>query len=208
MSVHNVLRFVQSAQNHVQAGVSEDFNASGGNQTGSTPKVLSVGLEVTVSTPANAAFTSANVNTANETIAVVGHGFSTGLRVQFTTSGTLPTGLLVATNYFIIKVSDDLFSVASSLANANAGTAIDLTAAGSGSSSANPVAFSLGTATLEKSLDGANFVLDGNPVHFTSSGVLSPIEKIDPAHRVYRLRYSVDAGQITTQVTVFGKGHV
>ena len=51
---------------------------------------------------------------------------------RVTTSGTLATGLAVDTNYWIIAPTAGTFKYASSYANALAGTAVDLTAAGSG----------------------------------------------------------------------------
>lgn len=53
-------------------------------------------------------------------------------RVQLSTSGTLPAGLTTATNYYVIKVSDTTCKFATSYANAVAGTAIDITDAGTG----------------------------------------------------------------------------
>lgn len=57
---------------------------------------------------------------------------TTGTRVQFSSTDTLPTGLSANTDYWLIFQSTTTFKVASSLANALAGTAIDITAAGSG----------------------------------------------------------------------------
>jgi len=61
----------------------------------------------------------------------------TGTRVQLTTTGTLPAGLSLATNYFVIKVSDTTFRLATSFANAIAGTAINITDAGTGTQTIN-----------------------------------------------------------------------
>jgi hypothetical protein len=59
--------------------------------------------------------------------------FSTGDGVRLTTSGTLPAGLSLATTYYVIaNASRTVFKLASSLANAWAGTAINITSAGSG----------------------------------------------------------------------------
>lgn len=55
-----------------------------------------------------------------------------GTRVRLTTTGTLPAGLALATNYFVIPITDTTFKLASSYANAIAGTAIDITDAGTG----------------------------------------------------------------------------
>lgn len=56
----------------------------------------------------------------------------TGTRVRFTTSGTLPAGLSLATDYYIVKVTDTTFQVATSFANAIAGTVVNITDAGTG----------------------------------------------------------------------------
>lgn len=56
----------------------------------------------------------------------------TGAEVVFTTTGTLPAGLSLLTTYYLIYQSASTFKVATSLANAFAGTAIDITDTGSG----------------------------------------------------------------------------
>lgn len=56
----------------------------------------------------------------------------TGTRVRLTTSGTLPAGLATATDYYYIRMSDSTFELASSYANAIAGTQINITDAGTG----------------------------------------------------------------------------
>lgn len=56
------------------------------------------------------------------------HGLSTGSCVELTTTGTLPTNLSPNTNYYVIYVDADSFRLATSAANAIAGTAIDTTA--------------------------------------------------------------------------------
>lgn len=56
----------------------------------------------------------------------------TGTRVRLTTTTTLPGGLATATDYYVIKVTDSTFKLATSYANAVAGTAINITDAGTG----------------------------------------------------------------------------
>lgn len=53
------------------------------------------------------------------------HGLATGDCVELTTTGALPTGFSVYTNYYVIYVDASTFRLASSLANALAGTAIE-----------------------------------------------------------------------------------
>lgn len=57
---------------------------------------------------------------------------STSTAVVLTTSGTLPAGLSLATTYFVIKLSSTTFKLATTIANAQASTAINITDAGSG----------------------------------------------------------------------------
>lgn len=61
----------------------------------------------------------------------------TGTRVRLTTTTTLPAGLALATDYYFIKVSDTTFKLATSYANAVAGTAINITDAGTGTHTVN-----------------------------------------------------------------------
>jgi len=56
----------------------------------------------------------------------------TGTRVRLTTTTTLPGGLATATDYYVIRVTDTTFKLATSYANAVAGTAINITDAGTG----------------------------------------------------------------------------
>lgn len=55
-----------------------------------------------------------------------------GTRVRLTTTTTLPAPLALATDYYVIRLSDTTFSLATSYANAIAGTAIDITTTGTG----------------------------------------------------------------------------
>ena len=68
----------------------------------------------------------------NDSITETDHGLLIGDRVQLTTTGTLPTGLSLATDYFVIKVDNDTIQLATSFANAVAGTQVDITAASGG----------------------------------------------------------------------------
>lgn len=77
-------------------------------------------------------FVDANVATGTDIITVPSNKFLyTGQAVALTTSGTLPTGLS-ATTYYVIYVSDTTIKLATSRANADDGTAVDITAAAGG----------------------------------------------------------------------------
>ena len=58
-------------------------------------------------------------------VTLTAHGLSTGSCIELTTTGTLPTNLAVNTNYYVIYVDANSFRLATSVANAIEGTAID-----------------------------------------------------------------------------------
>lgn len=76
-------------------------------------------------------FSTGNVNAGTDVITVA-RNIPTGTPIKFTSSGTLPAGLVAGTQYYAINASSTTIKVASSLANAQAGTQIDITDTGSG----------------------------------------------------------------------------
>lgn len=75
---------------------------------------------------------AADVNVANNTIAVDADIYVTGDRVKFTTDGTLPAGLTAGTVYYVIRASETTIKLATTAANATNGVAVDITDTGSG----------------------------------------------------------------------------
>lgn len=86
-----------------------------------------------------------------DVVTSVAHGYQTGVVVQATTSSALPTGIAGTTDYWVIVLTDDTFQLASSLANAQAGTAVDFTDAGTGNH------------TLTQQTNVATFVVQSSP---------------------------------------------
>ena len=100
----------------------------------------------------------------------------TGTRVRLTTTTTLPGGLATATDYYVVKISDTTFKLATSFNNADADTpvTINITDAGTGTHTVtwllprytngaglnaiifNPAATALGAATPNLSLGYTN----------------------------------------------------
>lgn len=76
-------------------------------------------------------FTDTDVDATDNEITMTAHGAVTGYGpVRFTLQGdasALPAGLAVSTDYWLIVVDENTVKVASSFANALAGTAIDIT---------------------------------------------------------------------------------
>jgi hypothetical protein len=119
-------------------------------------------LHYTDATPAAKTFVAANVKTNVQTpassITITAHGFATGLKIALTGTN-LPTGLS-ATNYWAIVIDADTISLASSLANATAGTKVSITAAGTTADAAlTPAALATTgfVVKLQQSNDGTNF---------------------------------------------------
>lgn len=77
-------------------------------------------------------FVDGDVTVGTDTINETAHGLLTGEVVQLTTTGTLPAGLSLATDYYVIRVDADNFKLAASAKDAEEGTAVDITAAAGG----------------------------------------------------------------------------
>lgn len=67
------------------------------------------------------------------------HGLHSGDRIQLSTTGALPTGLSVATTYWVVFIDANSFSLSSSLANAAAGTKITTSGSQSGVQTATAI---------------------------------------------------------------------
>lgn len=72
-------------------------------------------------------FLPAAVNLTSEEITITGHQYKrTGFRVRVSTTGALPGGLAANTDYYVIIVNANTIKLATTRANALAGTAINL----------------------------------------------------------------------------------
>lgn len=98
------------------------------------------------------------------------HGFVTGLKVQIATSGTLPAPLAALTDYFVIRIDADYFQLAVSLADAIAGTPVDLTTVGVGTQTVTAVALAGCSVKLQRSNDGVNWDDVASATNVTTSG--------------------------------------
>ena len=111
---------------------------------------------VDVNTPAAAVSASASQVTSSSGLLftnTTANGFALGLVVQFTTSTTLPTGISAATDYYVVPITATTYKVATSLANALAGTVVAYTNTGTGDQTATPVAIAGATLILQGSND-------------------------------------------------------
>lgn len=77
-------------------------------------------------------FVDADVDPGTDSITENAHGLQTGEKIQLTSSGVLPAGLALATDYYVIRVSANVIKLASSEYNAEWNIPVDITAAAGG----------------------------------------------------------------------------
>lgn len=156
-------------------------------------------------TPAAANFATTDVNTTNDTITETAHGFLTGLKGQFTTTTTLPAGLSLSTDYWVIKVDDNTYKVATSLANAQAGTQVDITDQGTGTHTFTATALS-GTVKLQGSNNDSNYKdIAGSTIQLTSD-TKQLYNVFNVMYRFGRAYITISSGQITINANANLKG--
>jgi hypothetical protein len=106
--------------------------------------------------PAAVIVNESDVDADENTFTSVAHGYVTGLKVAATTNGTLPAPM-TATDYYVIRVDDETFKIATSLANAEAGTAVNLSDVGVDNTTFTPATSAGNIAKLQESNDNVNW---------------------------------------------------
>ena len=149
------------------------------------------------------------VNVANNTITLAAHGYTTGLKGQIAIdAGSLPTGLSGSTDYFVIVVDANTVKLAASLADALAGTAIDIEDQGTADKTLTftPTSIAGGVVHLEGSNDRATwFDITNMTANITATG--SAVWHVtDAAYIFTRVNATLTAGQITIAGVIAQKG--
>jgi len=143
-------------------------------------------------------FSAADVDIATNEITAVAHGYSTGDGVNYyllPSDGSItPTNLTSGTEYYVIKISDNVIQLATTLANANAGTEIVLPGAGTDS-----------TTVLNPSGGAAQSVLTtGNDcLLFSSEHPVYSADKLYFDGSVITATDTIFRGTTTTTTTVY-----
>lgn len=143
-----------SVTNITSTATSDVLNATIYGETGLSSLVLTGTVDV--NTPSAGVSASASQVTSSSGLlftTTTAHGFALGLTVQYTTSNTLPTGISLATDYFVVPISSTTYKVATSLADAFTGTVVAYTDTGTGNQTATPVAIAGATLVLQGSSD-------------------------------------------------------
>lgn len=123
---------VDSAR-YVKVGLAMDVYKAGTNTLmyTITPTSVNTALDTFDFLPYSVTTTGINATTDVFTVADATK-FPTGVGVIFSSTGTVPTGLAAGTIYYAINTSSTTFKVATTPANATAGTAVDITDTGTG----------------------------------------------------------------------------
>lgn len=147
------------------------------------------------------------VDLETSSVSVPAHGYSTGAEIQLTTTGTLPAPLLVATDYYLIVDDADTLRFAADVADALAGTAIELVDDGTDGAvnTIAPVAIAGASVKLQKSNDGVNWTDEGSATNITADASIF-LEKVDPAASQYKAVLAISAGSMGIVLNWLVKG--
>ncbi len=164
--------------------------------------------------PANIVFTAAITDICTTATA---HGFTTGIKVRFTTTTTLPAGLALATDYYLTVLSATTFKVSASQADVTSGTYVDITDTGTGVHTVAVVTTLAGTIKLQKTNDRVDNtsptwvdLVDAEVTTVTASqsfaaaGTKNWLVKQFSA-RALRVVITVTSGTVTTVIQLHGK---
>jgi hypothetical protein len=194
--------------------ISESGARISGSKTANTEYVvdnggletLSIHAVYTVAPVTAKTFVAAGVDIVSNQVTSTAHGFATGRKIALTGAG-LPTGL-TATNYWMIAVDADTLKFAASLVDANAGTAIDLTAIGSGTSTMTPAGLTSCLVKLQESNDASATYLDMVPAvtqAITTTGAMFLNTTSKAA--LIKIKFEIGDGQVDISTYTCGKSY-
>lgn len=161
----------------------------------------------TFTVAAQTAVTAAHtdVTVGDTTLTKTAHGMLNGLVGQFTTTTTLPAGLATSTNYYVIPMTVNTFRVATSAANALAGTFVDVSTVGTGTHTftATTLAISI-QPQISNDPDTVGWVSYGSPTTATATG--DTMYDIPTDYKWARLAVAMTSGQMTFKAMTAGQG--
>jgi hypothetical protein len=166
---------------------------------------LSIQAVVDVNTPSAKVFTA---DAVTDIFTSAAHGFVTGLKVQVSNSGgALPAGLSAATDYFVIRLTADTFQLATSLADALAGTPQLITTNGTGTQTATPTAIAGGSIKLQETNDTTLTPSDvaSSSQNITADATLM-LTYTPSRAKFVRTQTNLTAGSMSQTQRIFGVG--
>jgi len=205
-------------QNQIQ--VTETLNATQ-NTAYSTGRFMNltstISVQAKVDVPAAVVFASSGIDATANTFTKSGAVLWTGAKGQFTTSNTLPTGISLATDYWAILVdlTTGTYKFATSLNNAIAGTAIDITTTGTGNQTFTPVALAGGAIAFQRTnvqtTTGALSTTAGDWADIDTETAVTAdatvwFTKIGPEYLGWRVRGTTSDGSFQAILYILSRG--
>jgi hypothetical protein len=151
----------------------------------------------------NKTFASGDV--ALSVITIAAHGYKLGLKVRFTTTGTLPAGLSLATDYFLTDLTDNSLLVSTSYANALAGNYVTLSDGGTGTHTISVQPSTPVNIILQGTIDNEIWVKVNNSAKELSIEPYPLEHEISFFHKI-RVLLVVDGGQFSVNAKIMIKG--
>lgn len=161
---------------------------------------------VTDSTPSPMNFATTDVSTVNSAIVLNNHGMLVGLKVRFTTTTTLPAGLSLLTDYYVIPTTSSTIRVATSLANAILGTYVSITTTGTGTHTITASASVAPIQSLEATIDNITWAPVSNSNQIMSA-TANLTEYQEPYYYNVRVLFTITAGQWLINSKIMIKGN-
>ncbi len=157
------------------AGNAIDVTSAG---LGSQQFVRTAGTEVDIwntgAVTSTADSDNSGVSSSSDTVTDTAHGLITGDTVVYTAGTTVIGGLTNGASYYVVKVDDDNYKLASTLVNARAGVTLDLTTNGAGTQTfAKSAVTNFNVAKVNdttKSVAGNSVDLTANQITSTNTG--------------------------------------
>jgi hypothetical protein len=144
---------------------------------------------------------NSEVDIDENSVTIPSHSFPVGFKVRLTTTGTLPAGLATGTDYFIIVVDASTIKFASSLVNALAGTAVNITNQGSNGAVNTVTGVALAGASVTFQKSNAE---DGPWVNIQAATTISSdgsvmLRQPDVDYRYFKAVKALTAGVVSLQ---------
>lgn len=157
----------------------------------------------TISVAITDAGVASEVDVTANTITIPTHGYPTGFKGQITSTGTPPAPLAGTTDYFVIVVDANTIKLATSLANALLGSAINLTDQGSDEnvSTFTGVALAGASVTFRKSNDRTNWIDVQAATSITVDGS-AMIEQPNVSYRYFKVVKALTSGVVDLKALV------
>lgn len=177
-----------------------------------------VSVQAVIDVPSAVVFASSGIDATANTFTKSGAVLWTGVKGQFTTSNTLPTGISALTNYWavLVDLTTGTYKFATSLANALAGTVVDITTAGTGNQTFTPTSLASGAIAFQRTnvLSSATNTLSTTAADWgdidTETAVSADgtvwFTKIGPEYAGFRVRGTNSDGAFQCKLYIMVKG--